>query len=136
MSKAGYRQVDHTADLAIELWGPDHASLLDQGARAVVEIMTGGPRPQPAEQRFVDLEVVDEADRLVRWLNEVLYFAAVDGFLVAEATFDLSDPQRLRATVHGDTDTVLEDEIKSATYHGLVIESDGPRLQATVVLDV
>jgi SHS2 domain-containing protein len=136
MSDAGYRQVEHTADLAFELWGPDQAALLDQGTRAVVEVMTGGPRPQPAQMRTIDLEVVDDEDRLVRWLNELLYLAAIDGFLVAEATFDLSDAGRLRATVRGDTDTAVEDEIKSATYHDLVIERDGPRLRATVVLDV
>jgi hypothetical protein len=40
--RRGHRQVEHTADVALELWGPDHAALLEQGALAVVELLTGG----------------------------------------------------------------------------------------------
>jgi SHS2 domain-containing protein len=136
MSDAGHRQVEHTADLALELWAPDDAALLEQGALAVVEVLTDGATVAATEERAVELEVVDEADRLVRFLNEVLWLAQVDGFVVASATFDLSDPQRLRARVRGNTSTPLVEEIKSATYHDLAIERRGPRLQARVVLDV
>jgi SHS2 domain-containing protein len=136
MSDAGHRQVDHTADVALELWGPTHEALLQQGALAIVELLTDGARVSANAERMVELDVVDEADRLVRWLNEVLWLAQVDGFVFASATFDLGDAERLRATVRGDTSTRCVTEVKSATYHDLTIEREGPTLRARVVLDV
>jgi SHS2 domain-containing protein len=134
--EAGHRQVEHTADVALELWGPGHAALLEQGALAVVELLTGGADVAATEERTIELDVVDDADRLVRFMNEVLWLALVEGFVVASATFDLADPARLRATVRGSTSTPVVEEIKSVTYHDLAIERVGPRLQARVVLDV
>jgi SHS2 domain-containing protein len=136
VNDAGHRQVEHTADLALELWGPDHVALLEQGALAIVELVTGGEPLHADAERMIDLEVVDEADRLVRWLNEVLWLAQVDGFVAVSATFELDDPRRLRAHMRGDTSTACVAEIKSVTYHDLAIEVDGPRLRARVVLDV
>jgi SHS2 domain-containing protein len=135
-SAAGYRQVEHTADIALELWGPDEEALLEQGALALVELLTDGAAVPATADRQVEVEVVDDGDRLVRWLNEVIWLALVDGFVVASARFDLSDPGRLRAHVLGDSATAIVTEIKSATYHGLQIEREGPRLRARVVLDV
>jgi SHS2 domain-containing protein len=135
-SESGYRQVEHTADVALELWGPDEEALLEQGALAVVELLTDGAAVPATADRQVEVEVVDDGDRLVRWLNEVLWLALVDGFVVASATFDLRDPARLRAHVRGDSATPIVTEIKSATYHGLQIDREGPRLRARVVLDV
>ena len=135
-SEAGYRQVEHTADVALELWGPDEEALLEQGALALVELLTDGAAVPATADRQVEVEVVDDGDRLVRWLNEVLWLALVDGFVVASARFDLRDPGLLRAHVRGDSATPIVTEIKSATYHDLQIEREGPRLRARVVLDV
>jgi SHS2 domain-containing protein len=142
LTEAGHRQVEHTADLALELWGPNDEALLEQGALGLVEILTGGAMVPPTEERAIDIEVVDEADRLVRWLNEVLWLASVEGFVMASVTFDLADPRRLRAHMLGDVSTPVVEEIKSATYHDLAIvrrareETGSSRLEATVVLDV
>jgi SHS2 domain-containing protein len=136
MSDAGHRQVEHTADVALELWGPTHEALLEQGALAIVELVTDGVRADANAERMIELEVVDEADRLVRWLNEVLYLAQVEGFVFASAAFDLGDAELLRATLRGSTSTPCVAEVKSVTYHDLTIEHEAGRLRARVVLDV
>lgn len=133
---AGHRQVEHTADVALELWGPNEAALLEQGALAVVELLTDGATVAATEERELELEAIDDGDRLVRWLNEVLWLAMVEGFVVAAASFDLEDPGRLRVRVRGDRTTPIATEIKSATYHDLQIVREGSRLRARVVLDV
>lgn len=132
----GYRQIEHTADLAFELWGADLGELLQEGARAVVDVLTDGRVPTGTDRRELEIAAFDDEDRIVRWLNEVIYLALVDGFVVTRADLECTD-DGLRAVVHG---AVARDhivtEIKSATYHDLRIGHDGDRMVATIVLDV
>lgn len=133
----GHRQVEHTADLAFELWGTSFADLLREGARAVVEVLTDAPPSAGADRRAVELAALDDEDRLVRWLNEVLYLAIVEGFLVTDADLHVTDAG-LAGEVRGHADARdrIVTEVKSATYHDLVVREDGGRWVATVVMDV
>jgi SHS2 domain-containing protein len=133
----GHRQVEHTADLALEFWGATEVEVLRAGADALVEILTDGATPTADAVVEVDLEAVDPADRLVRWLGEVLYLAMVEGFLVVEADLTLHEGG-LRGTLRGEADARdrLTTEIKAATYHDLHLGTDGVRWTARVVLDV
>ena len=133
----GYRQVDHTADMALELWGPSEEELLIAGAEAVIDVMTEGAAPGAADaERVVELDAVDGADRLVQWLNEVIVAAVTDGFLVRAADIELVGDSGLRARLRGEPGRVLA-ELKSATYHDLTLaRADGGQWRAQVVIDV
>ena len=134
---AGHRQIEHTADLAFELWADDFGGLLAEAARAVVAVLTDGRAPAGTDVREVELAAFDDGDRLVRWLNEVLYLAIVQGFLVNDATLAIT-PDGLRGQARGCSgarDAVVT-EVKSATYHDLVVRNDGGRWTARVVMDV
>jgi SHS2 domain-containing protein len=149
MSKSGYRQIEHTADLALELWAPTQEELLRVGARAIVDVLTGvaepgtpGARPaaRPAAtgaSRRIEIDAVDAEDRLVQWLNEVIVAALTDGFLIADADIEL-DESRLRAEARGQDsagDRIVT-ELKSATYHDLALECTDQGWRARVVIDV
>ena len=132
-----HQQVEHTADLALELRGADEADLLHAGLDAVVEILTAGAKLEAHDERSVALSGLDSADRLVRWLNEILYMASVEGFVAVEASLEL-DGSSLRAVVRGvaGAQDYLRTEIKSATYHDLALRQDDRGWVAIVVLDV
>ena len=134
----GHRQLDHTADLALEIWGPDEPAVLREAARGVVGILTEQARVSSGDAREVELDALDAPDRLVRWINEILYLATVDGFVTADATVTLVEGGGLRATIAGDADggRLLRTEIKSATYHDLHLEHRDGRVIARVVMDV
>ncbi len=146
-SQAGHRAVDHTGDVAIELWAPTEPALLCEAARATVALMTeaapgatdhagGGGRAR------VLLDTLDREDRLVQWVNEVIFLAVSEGLLVAGADIDIDD--------RGDGGVVsaelrlsplppsgLDTELKSATYHDLRVErGDDGWYRARVVIDV
>jgi SHS2 domain-containing protein len=133
----GHRQIEHTADLAFELWGADLVDVLREGARAVVDVLTDGKPSRGDDRRDVELAAIDDEDRLVRWLNEVLYLATVDGFLVGDADLEIT-ADGLRGVVRGRADArdAIVTEVKSATYHDLVVRSEGDRWFARVVMDV
>lgn len=141
MSDRGHRSVEHTADLAVELWAPDEAALLVEGARALVELLTEGAVIRASAERPMELTAIDPEDRLVRWLGEVLYLAAVEGFLVHDASLVLSGVlpgASLRGTVRGqpDAEALLRMEIKAVTYHDLRLERGPAGVRARVVFDV
>jgi SHS2 domain-containing protein len=135
----GHRQLDHTADVALELWGESEEDVLLAGAEGVVDIMTEGGQVEAREQRRVAIDAVDAQDRLVQWLNEIVFAAVHDGFLVGSADIALAGTTRLSATLRGEAnagDRVVA-ELKSATYHDLALgrEPDGS-WRARVVIDV
>lgn len=134
----GYRQLDHTADLALELWGASEEELLVAGAEAVIDIMTEGAAPGAAmTERIIEIDAVDRADRLVQWLNEIIVAAVTDGFLTRAAEIRLDGDSGLRARLRGEPGRVLA-ELKSATYHDLALARDeaGGGWRAQAVIDV
>lgn len=133
---AGFAAVDHTADLAFELWGPTEVALLEQGARALIVEMTEGAQVPDPLRRTVEIEAFDSEERLVRWLNEVIYWASVDSFVVARVELEIVEGV-LRGTAWGVCDrALLRGEIKAATYHDLRVEHLDDRVRTLVVLDV
>ena len=134
---AGARQLEHTADLALEIWGPDEPRMLEAGAVAVVDILTDGVLPEGTNVRMVELEAIDAEDRVVRWLNEVLYWASVEGFIVSRAELEVTqDALRGRAFGRASAKHLVKTEIKAATYHDLHVETEDGHVRARVVLDV
>jgi SHS2 domain-containing protein len=134
----GYRQVDHTADLALEMWGESEVDVLLAGAEAVVAIMTEGGRVDGRAERGVRIEALDPEDRLVQWLNEIVFAAVSDGFLFGSAEIALEGRTGLSATVRGEPDAGdrVVAELKSATYHDLELGERGGAWRARVVIDV
>lgn len=136
-ASAGAREVEHTADLALELWGPDEPGMLEAGAAAVVGLLTDGADVSAEDVRAVELEAVDAEDRLVRWLSEVLYWASVEGFLVARAELQVTGQGLLGKAFGREGSTpLLKTEIKAVTYHQLEVIRTPGRVQAVIVLDV
>jgi SHS2 domain-containing protein len=136
--RRGYRQLDHTADLALELTGPSQEEVLLAGAEAVIDIMTEGAPVVEAAERTVAIDAVDEGDRLVQWLNEIVVAAVCDGFLFASGDIELVGATGLRARLRGEAGAGAKvvAELKSATYHDLALDHDQDGWRARVVIDV
>ncbi len=129
--------MDHTADVAVEVWAEDEPGLLEEAARAVVALMTEGAEIAGERPREVRVEAMDAEERLVAWLNEVVFWATVDGYLVARAELSL-DGESVVGRAFGEADAAgkLTTELKSATYHDLRVERGAGGVRARVVLDV
>jgi len=137
VTDTGHRQIDHTADLALELWAPTEVELLLEVARAVVSIMTEDATISAREERAVTIESIDADDRLVQWINEIIFQGATQGFLCVGAELERGT-DGLSATLRGQPDSANEirGELKSATYHDLVLEQRDSQWRAFVVIDV
>ena len=134
----GHRQLDHTADLALELWGESEEDVLRAGAEGLIAIMTEGGEVEEREQRAVRIDAVDPQDRLVQWLNEIVVAAVSDGFIFGSADIALEGETGLSATVRGEpaAGARVVAELKSATYHELELGERDGIWRARVVIDV
>jgi SHS2 domain-containing protein len=134
---SGHRWIDHTADLCLEAWADDEPGLLAEAMRGVVLALTEGEAPGDGDARRLEIDSIDPEDRLVRWLNEILWLAIGEGFVPARARIELHD-EGLHAELHGQADAraLVRSEIKAATYHDLALTADPRGHRARVVLDV
>ena len=129
----GHRQIEHTADLALEVWAPTQEQLFEEAAQALVEIMTeGAPIEGRQSERAIELECIDREDRLVRWLNEVIFLAVNSGFVLQSAELRLDGDDRLSAKIRGVEGDLISAELKSVTYHELVLEDGFARFVVDV----
>lgn len=89
------------------------------GGQALVEIMTGSTMVERTDEfdaddrRHVIIDADEPADRMIRWLNEVVV-AAHSGCVMTRADLDLGE-SGLEGTIYGD-DEELVTELAAVTY--------------------
>jgi SHS2 domain-containing protein len=136
-STSRHRFVEHTGELELRLEAADFASLLEEAARALAEIMAedaGGSPTRAPEQ--VELTASDRESLLVDWLNELVYRAEVNKCVYGDLHVDRANDKHLEATLRGREPSYPRTSVKAATWHRLhVLETPGG-FEATVVLDV
>jgi SHS2 domain-containing protein len=137
----GHRWIDHTADMAFEVWAEDFGGLLAEGTRALGRLLRAAEEGETLEDRSLAVEGGDREDVLVAWLGEAVVLFETEGWLVRDARVDRADGQGARGVLRGRTLVAGEDPdrvVKAVTYHDLAIEEgDGDRpWRATVVLDL
>lgn len=130
----GYRWVDHTAELQLEITASEQAAIFEQALRALAELLEGEPEGEPIDHDVV-VAATDPAALLADWLSELVYLAeAHDVIPEAVRSLELS-PGSLRAVVRGRRGTPRH-LVKAVTYHDLALERDAGGWRARVVLDV
>ncbi len=144
-----YTEIDHTADVGIELRSHDLVSAFEHTAACMFdlicrldEIGSGWSRRVTVVGRRGDLEHL-----MVRWLSELLYLFTSSRILLSRFTIEELDVEgrggmsesRIVALVHGER--MDEDrhnvrvEIKAPTYHSLRIEETPEGWVVRIIFD-
>ncbi len=136
----GYRLIDHTADFGLEIFGTDPASLFEQAAMAISDLITDPATLKGTLRRIIEVEGDDWADLMVNWLRELLYCWNGEEQLIAGVTIDAIEPTRLSATVTSDDYLPerheIRNEIKAVTYHQIEVGPHEDGWMAKVILDM
>lgn len=132
---AGFREIEHTADWALEVWAADLEMLFAQAAAGMYWLMqtslSGGPRVE----RALELEAPDVETLLVSFLSDLLYLGETEG--LAFDQFDVHLHERsLHALVHGAPAAEHHKEIKAVTFHNLAVRRREDGFFVTIVFDV
>ncbi|NPA31006.1 MAG: archease [Chloroflexi bacterium] len=135
-SPAGFREIEHTADWAIEVWAPDLAGLLEHAARGMYALLRLRWAAEGATvRRPVRLSAPDPETLLVDFLSELLF--VLDTERVAFDEFALqATPTRVQGRLRGRPVVGQEKEIKAVTYHNLRVERTAQGWRAVVTFDV
>ncbi|GAB4529566.1 MAG: hypothetical protein Fur0018_16270 [Anaerolineales bacterium] len=136
---AGYREIEHTADWALEVWAPDIASLLRTAAAGMYALAGARAADAPHITRQVMLTAPDAEGLLVVFLEELLYLAAEEHWIFEPLDVQVDirpDDLHLVARLHGAPLAALKKEIKAVTWHNLCVRRSARGLETTLVFDV
>ena len=132
----GYRFVDHTAELQLELEAPTKENLLQEAVLALGELLGGvGAGEADEVSREISVAAADDAALLAAWIDEIVFVAeseglrprraveirVVEGDASGRVTFARGAPPHL---------------VKGVTYHDLVLAPAREGWYGRVVLDV
>jgi SHS2 domain-containing protein len=131
-----FEEIEHTADIAIRVWGRDLAELFVNAARGMACQMADADAVSHTVEHTVELEADDVEMLLVTWLGELLYLGERDGCVFTD--FDMLEvtPTRLRAVARGGPVWDHRHHIKAVTFSDLEIVHTDEEYETTIVFDV
>lgn len=140
MAEPFFREIEHTADLGIEVEADTPADLFRCAGLALFSLMVNLEQVQPREERRLSVQAENWEELFHDWLSRLLREFLQDGFIAAEMTIEEIAPTHLSACVTGeklDYDRhEFETEIKAVTYHHLAVFQENGRWRARVIFDV
>ncbi len=132
----GFEEIEHTADLAIRVYGQDMRELFANAAHGMFALMAEPSLEEPAREQEVSLEAMDYESLLVDWLNELIFLHEVERETYSQFAIETLSPTQLKAHVTGGPTKSKTKAIKAATFHDLTIKETANGLVATIVFDV
>lgn len=136
MSNSRFEELEHTADIAIRVWGDTLAELFANAAYGMACQLVDPGQVQVAVEREIDLRAEDVELLLVEWLSELLYLGEREGVVFVE--FDMQDVRStaLRAIVRGGRSEEHHTHIKAVTFSELDVAQTDRGYETVVVFDV
>jgi SHS2 domain-containing protein len=135
--KSGFREVDHTADLELEIWAGTLPGLFEEAARGLnqlLEIRWESDQDDHRIEQFT-VEAADNEGLLVSFLGELLYLLEQDRLAGKDFQVEISD-STLTAEVRCGHVRSYSREIKAVTYHRLDIRFNDGVYSVNVVFDI
>jgi riboflavin kinase/FMN adenylyltransferase len=153
-----YREVEHTADRALEVQGRELADLFVGAAKGMFSLMGELNGLVATHWKTIELAAWDRETLLVDWLNELLFITEMEGLLFVEGRIEsLSDSAHPLDTMDGMLDEaesadlpgaklvaqvgvvhapVTKAHIKAATFHNLALVQDESGWSTVLTFDV
>lgn len=142
-----YRELEHPADLLLEIRGEDVEELFENALFALYDELAKLTGFEPREQVSLTAVGPDLAHTLRGLLAEALYRFDTEGFVARTGRVQVTANQQVDvvAVLWGEraepSRHVLTTEIKAVTYHLLTVEKRpegdaGPAWRATVLFDI
>ncbi len=137
--RPSYREIEHTADLGVELTAPDLRSAFEGAAAAMFDVVSDLDQVGETWHGRVRVSGLDLGNLMVRWLSELLFVSESEGVLLSHFTIERLDGLALEAAVAGEkldrARHAVRVEIKAPTYHGLRIEESDNGWFVRVIFD-
>jgi len=140
MEKPKYEIVEHTADVALRIYGRTLEDLFGVAGEALFEIIGACRQRNRTIRRTIEIEADGLEDLFHDWLSELNYLHQTR----REVYFDFHvlrlNDRTLEAAVSGEPIDPerhkIDREIKAVTYHRLSVERAAEGWQAFVIFDI
>ncbi len=140
MAAAFFREIEHTADVGIEIEADTPRDLFRCAGVALFSLMVDLDTVLPREERRETVRAENWEDLLHDWLARLLVSFLQDGFIAATIEVEEVDEIHIRARLMGEKLDYnrhgFEMEIKAVTYHQLAVTHENDRWRARVIFDV
>ena len=131
-----YREVEHTADRALRVWGRQLPDLFAGAARGMYSLMADLDGLVATDWRRVELQAWDRETLLVDWLNELLFLTETEELLFVECIIESLQGDKLVARAGGINAQPTKAYIKAATFHNLALTQDETGWSVVLTFDV
>jgi len=145
MRKAGFRFLDHTADVSVEAQGSSLEDAFEQTVYSLMETITPSYRSlSPIIEKTIKIEAEDKEALLFDFLTEFLYLFDVMELIVTKIKIQpikkYKDKYYLEAVAYGDKfDKTIHEagtEVKAITYSYMKIEEKKKDVKINIVYDI
>jgi SHS2 domain-containing protein len=139
--RPAYKEIEHTADVGLELEAPDLKAAFELAAASMFDLMCDLDGVGDSVRRTVRAtsRKGDGEGLMVRWLSELLFVLAAEGLLLSRFEVRNLENGLVEADVAGEpldhTRHTLKTEIKAVTYHDLVVDELDGEWHVRVIFD-
>jgi SHS2 domain-containing protein len=131
-----FEEVEHTADIAIRVWGSDLAELFSNAAYGMASLLTDVEDVVPTVDASIELKSEDVEMLLVSWLSELLFLGERDNLVFSRIDTLQVTPNRVSATVRGGPIQERHSHIKAVTFSDLQVTLSESGYETVIVFDV
>jgi SHS2 domain-containing protein len=135
----GFREIEHSGDVGLEVWGGTLAALLAHATRGLCALMTFST-VEPVSERRIEVQAESREDLLVDWLSAVILASAMHGEIYAAADVAVSEDVVASGVLFGapldPARHALRFDVKAATYHELLMEESDRGYHARIIFDL
>ena len=135
-----FRFLNHTGDIAIEIYGQTLTDLFENAAEAFFAVITDQSKVQEKVEKGIVLSYHDLETLMVDWLGEFLYLYDVERLLFGRFDVRTVEHGRFEAKAWGEffqeRRHVIRREAKAVTFHQLEVKERGGSWRARVILDL
>ncbi len=135
-----YRFIDHTADVAFEVYGSSLAELIENATLAFYEAFVDLSRLKVDTEKSLEVEADSPDYLLFNWLNELLFMFETDFFAGKDVSVEVEENGILKAKgkmIGGRiTPEIVKTEPKAITFHKFRVEQRDGKWIAFVIIDI
>jgi SHS2 domain-containing protein len=135
-----YREIEHTADLGVEITAADLPALFASAGEALYALIADPATIENREAIKVSATGANPEDLLHTWLCELLALFNVEGFVGKRCEITYISDGQVQGRVSGEKLDLkrhaFHTEIKGVTYHDFKVWQDAGTWHARVIFDV
>lgn len=130
-----YRNLQHSADLKLEIYGKNEEELFENSMIAMFK-ESGVRGNEEKIKREIGAEALDINSLLVAFLSEILYLSEINDEVYWKIKFNQFNERKINGELIGEKIQERGTLIKGVTFHDLSVEKKNNRWSAVILFDI